>query len=331
MAGIFHPSRGGVRGGQDQFKWDDVKTDKDRENYLGHSVMVPVGKWQEGKDLIWYTRDKNNSKKMTAEEKRKEELKNVKNIEARAMAAALGHKSFSMGTTSLTAKELQEVLSRGQTEHSAGDKIQGMGYKKSLQGRKQAKYGTEFEGGRVDNSNSVVTHTEEISVKKRKKEKKTKKKKEKKHKRKYNSSSDEMEQPTSSRRQKDDGRGRGESTSERARHSDGVSSHRKKHEDRYDSRKYKRDENETHEKTYIRHRESVNDQKSRRRDNRHDGSDDERRMRSTYRDGEYDKYKIERTSRAETPYKHSSRHRLDSSYEKAYTRKRRLHDSSDSN
>ena len=34
-ANIYHPSRGGVRGGKDQFNWDDVKEDKDRENYLG--------------------------------------------------------------------------------------------------------------------------------------------------------------------------------------------------------------------------------------------------------------------------------------------------------
>jgi len=27
--------RGGTRGGKDQFDWDDVKVDKDRENYLG--------------------------------------------------------------------------------------------------------------------------------------------------------------------------------------------------------------------------------------------------------------------------------------------------------
>ena len=40
MAGIFHQSRGGTRGGQDQFKWDDVKLDKDRENYLGHSLQA---------------------------------------------------------------------------------------------------------------------------------------------------------------------------------------------------------------------------------------------------------------------------------------------------
>ena len=32
---MHHPSRGGVRGGQDQFSWDDVKMDKHRENYLG--------------------------------------------------------------------------------------------------------------------------------------------------------------------------------------------------------------------------------------------------------------------------------------------------------
>ena len=35
-ANIYHPSRGGVRGGRDQFNWEDVKEDKDRENYLGN-------------------------------------------------------------------------------------------------------------------------------------------------------------------------------------------------------------------------------------------------------------------------------------------------------
>lgn len=34
-AGIHHPTRGGTRGGKDQFDWDDVKADKDRECYLG--------------------------------------------------------------------------------------------------------------------------------------------------------------------------------------------------------------------------------------------------------------------------------------------------------
>ena len=40
------PPRGGTRGGRDQFSWEDVKNDADRENFLGNSVMAPVGRWQ---------------------------------------------------------------------------------------------------------------------------------------------------------------------------------------------------------------------------------------------------------------------------------------------
>ena len=32
---------GGTRGGRDQFSWEDVKDDKDRSNYLGHSIHTP--------------------------------------------------------------------------------------------------------------------------------------------------------------------------------------------------------------------------------------------------------------------------------------------------
>lgn len=31
---------GGNRGGHDRFRWDSVKEDKYRENYLGHSLKV---------------------------------------------------------------------------------------------------------------------------------------------------------------------------------------------------------------------------------------------------------------------------------------------------
>lgn len=43
------PARGGNRGGKDQFNWDSVKSDKDREFYLGHSVKATTGRWQKGK------------------------------------------------------------------------------------------------------------------------------------------------------------------------------------------------------------------------------------------------------------------------------------------
>lgn len=39
---MYHPSRGGVRGGADQFDWEDVKSDKNRECYLGKFVQFVI-------------------------------------------------------------------------------------------------------------------------------------------------------------------------------------------------------------------------------------------------------------------------------------------------
>jgi hypothetical protein len=58
MAVYNGPPRAGSRGGRDQFNWENVKADKDREYYLGHSVKALTGRWQKDKDVYWYTREK---------------------------------------------------------------------------------------------------------------------------------------------------------------------------------------------------------------------------------------------------------------------------------
>jgi hypothetical protein len=86
----------GSRGGVD-FKWSDVTTSQHRENYLGHSLMAPVGRWQKNRDLTWYAKSDSgpaDGKAETAEEKsareRRDEIRRIKEAEEDALARALG-------------------------------------------------------------------------------------------------------------------------------------------------------------------------------------------------------------------------------------------------
>ncbi|KAM6504392.1 Kinase phosphorylation domain containing protein [Amanita muscaria] len=81
---MFEPVRGGTRGGQAEFKWTDVAADKDREHYLGHSINAPTGRWQKNKDIHWYSRDQ-----QSLLDGRDEEIRQVKELEANALAVAL--------------------------------------------------------------------------------------------------------------------------------------------------------------------------------------------------------------------------------------------------
>ncbi|KAI2621626.1 kinase phosphorylation protein-domain-containing protein [Hypoxylon sp. NC1633] len=84
-------SRGGVN-----FNWDDVASSNHRENYLGHSLKAPVGRWAKGRDLTWYTKSDATATSITeteqerADRERKEELRKIKEAEEDALARALG-------------------------------------------------------------------------------------------------------------------------------------------------------------------------------------------------------------------------------------------------
>jgi hypothetical protein len=84
----------GSRGGTADFKWSDVQASGRRENYLGHSLMAPVGRWQKNKDLNWYAKAEG-AATTTAEEdarkEREEEIRRIKQAEQEALSAALGY------------------------------------------------------------------------------------------------------------------------------------------------------------------------------------------------------------------------------------------------
>ncbi|KAI9843040.1 MAG: hypothetical protein M1837_006671 [Sclerophora amabilis] len=95
----------GSRGGRDNFKWSDVAADTHRENYLGHSLMAPVGRWQKNRDLGWYANSStdaagtpgNNPQEMA----RLAEIAKIKEAENEALAEALGFPVVSANQTKL--------------------------------------------------------------------------------------------------------------------------------------------------------------------------------------------------------------------------------------
>ncbi|KAK2861169.1 hypothetical protein FQN49_004475 [Arthroderma sp. PD_2] len=122
----------GSRGGQTEFKWSDVKDSNRRENYLGHSLMAPVGRWQQGRDLSWYAKGEEDPD--AAKRAREEEIRKIKEAEQEAIARALGlpvavaSGSANANMTPLGGKEVERAILEGAADDKGVDRVKGVGF-----------------------------------------------------------------------------------------------------------------------------------------------------------------------------------------------------------
>ena len=126
----------GARGGRGDFKWSDVQGSTHRENYLGHSLMAPVGRWQKGRDLNWYAKAEAGAENIEdpaakAERDRKEEIKRIKEAEQDALAKALGF-DVTPRNPNMEAlgdrKEVDKIIKEAADEEGDGEEGKGVGF-----------------------------------------------------------------------------------------------------------------------------------------------------------------------------------------------------------
>ncbi|XP_022134526.1 multiple myeloma tumor-associated protein 2 homolog [Momordica charantia] len=242
---MYHPTRGGVRGGRDQFSWEDVKVDKHRENFIGHSLKAPVGRWQKGKDLHWYARDKKSSGSNV--DAAKEEIKLIKEQEEQAMREALGLAPKTAGRSQgnrLDKHEFSELVKRGSTAedlgagHAEAAQVQGLGFLRAPRAWEESSSLQPAQTSTSDDMEKMAVT--DLPAR--------------------NAEKEPVEDEKNSKKRRREER--------RERHEE----RRERHEERRERREERRERREKHEKYEKRHSRDSNDRKKRSRDRegRHD-------------------------------------------------------------
>ncbi|XP_038886341.1 multiple myeloma tumor-associated protein 2 homolog isoform X1 [Benincasa hispida] len=223
---------------ENEFSWEDVKVDKHRENFLGHSIKAPVGRWQKGKDLHWYARDKKSSLDV---DHAKEEIKLIKEQEEQAMREALGLAPKTSGRSHgnrLDKHEFSELVKRGSTAedlgagHAEAARVQGLGFLRAPRAWEESSSLPHTQMG----TSAGLEKTDVPDLPAR------------------NTKEEEVEDEKNSKKRRREER-------------------RERHEERRERREERRERREKHEKYEKRHSRDSNDRKKRSRDKergRHD-------------------------------------------------------------
>jgi len=90
------------------------------ENYLGATVNAPAGRWQKNKDVHWYTRDIDGDAQAEAD-RRREELRQLKEQEEEALAAALGFAPTKRASDSGAGTGANNIPVKGELERAEKD------------------------------------------------------------------------------------------------------------------------------------------------------------------------------------------------------------------